>query len=354
MKLFKLGYTSTYFVQGILLGLFLSYYAFFMSDQEYILLASLFLLTWSIKPIYSILIDKFNWLASIFAFALAAFFMVVPSENLPLWVAVLGGFALGLMDVSADGWLTTLTGNGVNPDFWTGIGFATRTTGFLLTVVLTMMTPTYLSVDTMFTILRVIVVTASLVSAVSFTKLRFKEEGSLGEVWRHFKKNAKFYVIVFIVTSWGSGVFDISTKIWEARIVLIEIILLTLVFTFISQFLGREWYIKKFIPVSAIVFTVLGFIGSMFGVPFLLELTVSYVASLPWPIYGIVNDKAGEISSYPVFYTSLLYGLSNVFDIFYINTLTPITPIPLFPLVFMLLNFLLIKGLEATPFEHHH
>ncbi len=349
---FKIGYSFTYFIQGVMLGLFLSYYAFLLTLEEYVLIATLFLLTWSIKPVYSFLIDKLNILATVFSLILVIFFLILPMTYIPIWMAILGGIALGLMDVSADGWLTMLSGEGVNPDFWTGIGFAARTTGFLLVVIFTILSNT-ISLHLLFMIVKSLGIILTIIVSVSFIRFRFKEKGDIKAVLRHFKENILLYLLLYIATSWGSAVFDVATKIYETRSILIEIIILTTIFAVMAQLLGRDWYIYKFTPASTIIFTIIGIISFLYGLNFLLELTVAFVASLSWPVYGIINEKASEVNSYPVFYTALLYGLSNIFDALYINTVTFIVPIYLHPLIYLILILPLMSILKREYCEKY-
>ena len=75
--MFKVAYSVSYFIQGALIGLFLSYYAFLMSVREFSIVVTLFLLAWTVKPLYSFIIDKFNYLASIFSIFLAFILLMV-------------------------------------------------------------------------------------------------------------------------------------------------------------------------------------------------------------------------------------------------------------------------------------
>lgn len=342
--LFGFSYILVYFIEGITMGLMLSYYAFIMGRSEYVLLATVFLLLWTIKPVYSIIVDRVNKTSTIFGIVFSFFFLLLPEKEIPPWLAALGGFGMGLLDVSADGWLTKLSEErAVNPDFWTGMGFASRSTGFLMIVALTMMTA-----DPSIVIppLRIFGLVLGILASLGFIRFRYAERGSLREVGRHFKSNIVLYLAVYISTSWGSAVLDVATKLYEARTILIEIIVFTLIFTYIDRLIGRRGYIYIFIPISSVAMFVVGIYGYIQNVGFLLELALAFTASFPWAVYGIINEKASEVRSFPVFYTSLLYGLSNLFDVIYLNTILFVVPpfsIPLFYLIFEIPLLLVLR-----------
>ena len=333
--MFRVSYLSTYFIQGLLLGLLLSYYAFVMETSAFVMIATIFLLMWTIKPLYAIIIDKFNKLPPILAGAFSTLFLVLPETELPMWLAMLGGFGMGLIDITVDGWLTGLSREKkVDPDYWAGLGFASRSTGFLSVVLLTIIYNYNPSLVILF--VRAIGLTAAVIDAIALTKFRYSEMGDLRVVWRHFKKNSILYLAVYISTSWGSSVFDVATKLFEARSLLIEIIFITVIFSFVARKFGREFYIYRFVPAISVVSTAFATYGFFMNIGLLVELGIAITASLPWPVYGIINDKAGEIDIYPVFYTSLLYGLSNLFDVIYLHTLTFLIPLYLLPIFYLI------------------
>lgn len=348
--MFKVAYSVSYFIQGALIGLFLSYYAFLMSVREFSIVVTLFLLAWTVKPLYSFIIDKFNYLASIFSIFLAFILLTIPSGYLSIEHALLIGIAMGLLDVSADGWLTTLTREKrVDPNFWSGLGFAIRTIGFLLIVALTMIDIEFFE-KVLFTWLKVLGFTLALITGLAFTKFRFSEEGDIEIVLRHFTNNILLYISLYFFTSWASAIFDVATKLKESRILLLEIIFLTTIFSILAHRYGINWYIFKFTIITSALTFFIALYSTVMNYMFGLELTIAIMASLPWPIYGILNDKASEVNSYTVFYTSLLYGISNLTDAIYINTILFVLPTCSYPIVYLILGapFMVIYNRYGT------